>query len=199
MINFILPENVGSSVNLEDAIAQSQTLFYNNTLVQKHTNIIYSRDVIFFYVDRTAHFMSHNQFNPYYIQSLPVAMAGFERLNDTSVQIPDEITIKKDTFALRSIVISLINDNIDVATHKIIIGSATLVKMVVSDRTGFMPYTIVYNPLNMRETVGLNSNKISPITIPAEDDPLVATKMTATIEKQGVIYMYQKQSSADAE
>ena len=139
MINFIIPENIDVSVNLEDAINQSQTLFYNNTLIQKHTNIIYSRDVIFFHVDRRAHYISHEQFKPFNLRTLPIAMAGFERLNDTSVQVPSDITIKEETYTLRSVVMSLINETSDVKEHRLIIGSATLVKMIPSEKNGFIP------------------------------------------------------------
>ena len=77
-------------VNLNDAVNQVQTFIEGNMLVNRVTNVISSRQVLFFYVDRRAHVMNvgMRHFN---LNNLPKSVAGLERTNTKEVEVPATI------------------------------------------------------------------------------------------------------------
>ena len=77
-------------VNLNDAVNQVQTFIEGNMLVNRVTNVISSRQVLFFYVDRRAHVMNvgMRHFN---LNNLPKSVAGLERTNEKPVEVPPVI------------------------------------------------------------------------------------------------------------
>jgi hypothetical protein len=74
-------------VHLNDAVNQVQTFIEGNMLVNRVTNVISSRQVLFFYVDRRAHIMNvgMRHFN---LNNLPKSVAGLERTNEQEVTVP---------------------------------------------------------------------------------------------------------------
>lgn len=90
-------------VNLKDAVNQVQTFIEGNMLVNRVTNVISSRQVLFFYVDRRAHVMNigMRHFN---LNNLPKSIAGLERTNKKEVTVPETIDINNVTFNLCSAV-----------------------------------------------------------------------------------------------
>ena len=83
------PMGLGA-VNLNDAVNQVQTFIEGNMLVNRVTNVISSRQVLFFYVDRRAHVMNvgMRHFN---LNNLPKSVAGLERSNEKPVEVPPTI------------------------------------------------------------------------------------------------------------
>ena len=79
-------------VNLNDAVNQVQTFIEGNMLVNRVTNVISSRQVLFFYVDRRAHVMNvgMRHFN---LNNLPKSVAGLERTNEKPVNVPPLSTV----------------------------------------------------------------------------------------------------------
>ena len=77
-------------INLNDAVNQVQTFIEGNMLVNRVTNVISSRQVLFFYVDRRAHVMNvgMRHFN---LNNLPKSVAGLERTNEKQVDVPPTI------------------------------------------------------------------------------------------------------------
>ena len=92
-------------VNLQNAVNQVQTFIEGNMLVNRATNVISSRQVLFFYVDRRAHVMNvgMRHFN---LNNLPKSVAGLERTNEKEVTVPPMLTIGSNNtqFHLRSAV-----------------------------------------------------------------------------------------------
>lgn len=92
-------------VNLQNAVNQVQTFIEGNMLVNRVTNVISSRQVLFFYVDRRAHVMNvgMRHFN---LNNLPKSVAGLERTNEKEVDVPPTITLGTGNteFHLRSAV-----------------------------------------------------------------------------------------------
>jgi hypothetical protein len=79
-----------ANINLNDAVNQVQTFIEGNMLVNRVTNVISSRQVLFFYVDRRAHVMNvgMRHFN---LNNLPKSVAGLERTNEKPVTVPATI------------------------------------------------------------------------------------------------------------
>jgi hypothetical protein len=90
-------------INLEDAVDQVQTFIEGNVLVNRATNLLYSREVLFFYVDRRAHIMNLGM-NVFNMEQLPKAVSGFERINTANVYAPCTMEVGGDKFFLRSVV-----------------------------------------------------------------------------------------------
>jgi hypothetical protein len=90
-------------INLEDAVNQVQTFIEGNVLVNRATNLLYSREVLFFYVDRRAHIMNLGM-NVFNLDQLPKAVAGFERINTQTVNAPCVINVGGNAFNLRTVI-----------------------------------------------------------------------------------------------
>ena len=127
MINLRLPVNLtdNSPVNLDDALSQSQFFLEGNHVVPKHTDLIYSRGLLIFYVDRRANVMRVHGHHPFNFGQLPQALSGFERLNERQVNFSTQIPIRGDQYNLRSIVLNEVNKNIP--NQNIVVGSSTAV------------------------------------------------------------------------
>lgn len=203
MINLKLPYNVNdmTPVELQDALEQTQLLLENGVVVPKHTSLIYSRDVLFFYVDRRANIIYNNQQYPSFVfNKIPTAAAGFERLNQRPVNFDPIIRIRNDEYRLRSVVVSEVNDLAN--ERDLVIGSSALF-MIHQDFTQnifqdeffiYDPYSVVkptvinntiqkYNPIEMIGGVGLSDNELGFMDI---------------ARTRGIVFMYQlvKDSSA---
>lgn len=86
-----------------------QTIWINEkkTIVPKEQSIIFSNEVLIFYVNRRIQRVQIKSFaNPLTFSQLPLAMSSFEKLNNYPVNVPDRITLRsaEDTYLLRSVV-----------------------------------------------------------------------------------------------
>jgi hypothetical protein len=136
MINLRLPLNLqdNSPVQLDNALAQQQFFLEGNHVVPKHTDLIYSRGVLIFYVDRRASVVRVANHAPFNLGKFPQALAGFERLNDRQVDYSPVITIRGDQYNLRSVVVSEVNKN--VSNQNIVVGSSTAVMIHADPMNG---------------------------------------------------------------
>ena len=104
------PQPVTTNTKLSDCLTQPQTFIEGNTLVSRISQVVYSREVLIFYIDRRAHLLQFGQ--PFNISRLPSAIAGFEKINTTKIDFECSMKIKsspqstEDTFCLRSVVIA---------------------------------------------------------------------------------------------
>jgi hypothetical protein len=124
MINLKLPytPNDNSPVSLKDSLEQTQLLLENGVVVPKHTSLIYSRGVLFFYIDRRANIILNPQGHPSFaFNKLPTAVAGFDRINTRQVDFDYKFNIRNDEYRLRSVVLSELNKN--TPNDNIVIGS----------------------------------------------------------------------------
>ena len=128
-------------VALSSALIQPQTFIENNVLVQRISDVVYSREVLIFYVDRRSHLLQFG--SPFNISKLPTAIAGFERISTYEVEIECSITIRpqnpdNDKFCLRSVVVAEISDPIPNSTDPrgIVIGSSAFIFDYLPDANG---------------------------------------------------------------
>ena len=120
-------------VALSSCLTQPQTFIEGNMLVQRISDVVYSREVLMFYVDRRAHLLQYG--SPFNISRLPTAIAGFERINKFPIEIECSITVRPnaptpDTFCLRSVVIAEVDTNNQPQNNdprSIVIGSSAFI------------------------------------------------------------------------
>jgi len=112
-------------VKLSKCLSQPQTFIEGNTLVQRVSDVIYSREVLIFYVDRRANLLQYG--TPFNLSRLPTAVAGFERINDYAVDIECSLTIRDtDKFCLRSVVVAETKKQVEPEDpSRLVVGSST--------------------------------------------------------------------------
>ena len=75
-------------VRLRDALQQSQLFFENGSLVMKNTQVIDTREILTFFVDRRQHNLNLGHYKDVTkMVALPSAISGFERVNTRRVDI----------------------------------------------------------------------------------------------------------------
>ncbi len=185
-------------VRLEDGLEQAQWFMEDGNIVPKNQSIIYSRDVIIFYVPRRAHSLSIEAMTgPYNFNRLPAAISGFERINPNPVQFDNRIDIHGQTFDLRSVVMAEVNPSLP----DFIIGSSAAVIAPTNLKTGVAtPKYFHYDP--RRAAVGVTADGKSykrdkPITLldPFMSSPGKAESFKEMATTRGTIWIYAAQDS----
>ena len=171
MINLRLPLNLqdNSPVQLDNALAQQQFFLEGNHVVPKHTDLIYSRGVLIFYVDRRASMVRVHNHAPFNLGRLPQALAGFERMNDREVDYSPVISIRGDQYNLRSVVISEVNKNIP--NQNVVVGSSTAVMIHADPMNGragneyfhYDPYGVVEFHQSAGAAAGFHNKPVTQI------------------------------------
>lgn len=178
------------AINLKDALHQSQLFFENGTLLMKNTQVIDSRGVIVFFVDRRKHTIDVNQYiDPIAMVALPKAISGFERVNQSPINVEarigfvDEIstTTKGATFDLKSVVLAKVQ-NVSTADENqdLFIGSTTVVN--------YKGKNVVYDPMGAKSMQMPQGD--SPMTVETGD--IMATDGVTT---RGIIFIYKKDTT----
>lgn len=153
MINLRLPPSISDNtpISLQDALEQHQYFLENGTMVPRHTSIIYSRGVLFFFVDRRANVIRFNDTQPFNVSRLPTAISGFERLNDRQVLYEPDIMIRGDKYTLRSVVLAEINRN--APESNIVVGSSAIFMLHVDGKKYFQNEYFQYDPLGVTDSI----------------------------------------------
>ena len=76
-------------------------------MIPKEQSIIYSKEVLIFYVNRRIQRIQIRTFsNPLTFSQLPLTMSSFERLNAYPINVPDRMTLgrSEEIYHLRSVV-----------------------------------------------------------------------------------------------
>jgi hypothetical protein len=205
MLNIRFPppsvNNQNMPVRLLDSLEQGHWYFENNTLVPKSQNILYSRDVIFFYANRRYFHNDPMLFTqPFTFSSLPLTTSGYENLNDRRVHFEMSVDVRNDTFELRSIVcvertkIGNGRDEVNLITGT----SAIIVKPPNLEEGNVGTAYLLYNPMisaNQDIDNGRPFN-VPPITALPFDVPVDAAERERTetfyekASRTGTIFVY---------
>lgn len=206
MINLRLAPNINNNnavVNLSDALQQDQVLVENGMIVSKQTSLLFSNDVLFFYVDRRANSIRLEELKPYNIGKMPVSISGFERLNDQEVEFKEELNIRSDLYKLRSVVLSEVNEiSQNTKDQNIVVGSSAVV--IAQGNEYETPDYLYYNPLGVVKGFEQNGGAVrnDPITL-IPMGPQVGGYEEASFlnmaKKRGIIFMYQLVKAEDKE
>lgn len=157
MINLQIPPYLtddSEPIDLKSAANQTVWINENKTIVPKEQSIIYSKEVLIFYINRRIQRVNIKTFsNPLTFSQLPLtSMNSFDRVNKYPVTVPDTISIRGSTdeqFQLRSVVAvtetSIVQGGNE--TH-LITGSTGLIASPRNPTKGiFEPSYYLYDPL----------------------------------------------------
>lgn len=198
MINLRLPPSMSDDtpVSLSDALEQHQYFIENGVMVPRHTSLIYSRGVLFFFVDRRANTIRLNDIQPFNVARLPISISGFERLNDREVDYQTEIKIRGDRYQLRSVVLAEVNRNMP--EKNLVVGSSAIIMVHPDIENGrYQADYIQYDPMSVLDTVvnpatGFQSERAPVTTIPGfPDESRPGESFVEKARQRGIIFMYQ--------
>jgi hypothetical protein len=209
IINLRLPINVRGevTVNLIEALEQPDMYVENKMIVTKLKTIIYSRDILVFYVNRKSQSLNHSRLvAPYNFTLLPTTYSGFETINAVNVAFAPIIPIGDDNFQLRSAVLlektTILNRNpTDITPADLIIGASAGIVIPRDFMTSRLEDTyLIYDPLYAAATHQLDSglvvNDSAPITVVDRDTPIGNVGGIESFESRcrtrGTIYIYAK-------
>jgi hypothetical protein len=147
----IPPVTVGAEP--KDLRTTSQTVWINEnkTIIPKEQSIIYSKEVLIFYVNRRIQRIQIRTFtNPLPFSQLPLTMSSFERLNAYPITVPPAITLGRteETYQLRSVVaVTQTEIRQGDKTTNIITGTTGLIMSHRDfDRSIYEPKYYLYDP-----------------------------------------------------
>jgi len=201
MINMRIPPKLADStpIELKTAMSQIQLFIEGGQIVPRSTQLIWSRGILIFYVDRRATSITlNNQLEMFSMNQLPAPIAGFEKLNDREVKFEKTMNLRstsaKDSFNLRSIVFSEVSKNADGTVSNIVVGSSSLVCKL--DAAGMEEGWVCYDPyaplLNKSKAMGSTAPIVRDVVTWLEFDD-AANKNSSVKhlgEKYGTIFIY---------
>lgn len=177
MITMRIPMSLnqkGEPIELESALSQEQLYIHHRQLTVKQQQILYSRELLVFYVHRRYQsFNTARLTNPYSISYLPMTMGQHERLQETIVSVPPTLEIPRESvggsngqkFDLASVVCVEVEDvqgECNAAKpeacrekngSKIIVSCSSLIRNIghqVLDDDSDAGFGYYYNPLNLK-------------------------------------------------
>lgn len=220
MINICIPpynENAGNSdnvapqekIDIRNATQQTIWINENKTIVPKEQSIIYSKEVLIFYVNRRVQTVQIKTFsNPLAFSQLPMTMSSFEKLNPYPVGVPPRLRIGKsgENYDLRSVV-AVTETEIAQGekSAKIITGCTGLIMSHRNPGTGdFTSKYYLYDPfaasLPIQHPSGSGYLLNKPISLlppyfpEIEESGYTNASWFQRAETNGTIYIYAKDS-----
>ncbi len=194
---------LSKSIDLNTALNNTQQFIEGNIIVNRSISVLYSREIVVFFVDRRAVRLTVAGMN---VLRLPATVAGFERVNTVPINWDKSIVINGDNFNFSSAVCVETQEKLnadysgdgDVGVHYAI-GSYAVTRK--KDTTIYYEY----NPTKLfkNTTSGVFSGSAdmaaASATITGTYSPRtggVFTQQTETdikdkLSKQGVIYIFQ--------
>ncbi len=202
MINFRLPSSItdDSPRDLNEALEQHQFFLENGTLVPRHTSLIYSRGVLFFFVDRRANVIKFNDMQPFSISRMPLTVSGFERINDQIVNFETSFEIRGDVYQLRSVVLAELNRNMP--EKNVVVGSSAIFMIHPNQQTVSTEF-FKYDPISVADayldTATQTFKNRKPVSIlhgMANVGP-IGSSFIEMAQTRGIVFMYQNTKNTE--
>jgi hypothetical protein len=126
--------------NLLSTLTQTNKFLEGNSIVDRHTQVMYSREVIIFYIDRRSH--AYNISNTITnMARLPTSVAGFERINKELInteekdaggikyyEVEPQLTIGSSEYYLTSAIVAVTGSDKDIEKgSELVIGSEAII------------------------------------------------------------------------
>jgi len=199
MINMRLPPTLGSvtgdsstPIKLTDALQQYQFFIEGGQIIPRSTNLIWSRGVLVFYVDRRATTITINdQLNHFSMSRLPTPIAGFEKINQREIEVPEffpDVSGNSDVYQLRSVVFSEVNADTTGNVSNTVIGSSTLLRKPGNGGSSYLCYD-PYGPIGVLPNTP-EKDKPTPISQVFQTDEDKACSFKYLASFRGTVFIY---------
>ncbi len=182
---------------LSAALSQTNQFLEGNAVVNRHTSVMFSREVLVFYVDRRSYVYTTGT-TLTNLARLPTSIAGFERINDIALTWEQDIPIggvdangkrldpNGDVFEFCSAVIADVNSTVDPSVGgNYVVGSSAIVRNPQrGTEAGFDYYH--YTP-----STCISRNSTMPI-IPIDENDMPSGELgwKSLVTQRGVILVY---------
>jgi hypothetical protein len=170
------------ALSLSDALDQRQLYIHRRQMTVKSQQIMYSRELLVFYVHRRFQTMNLARLSrPYQMAHLPITMSQYERLHGAPVNFNYTFNIGNQTFNLKSVVAVETAPN----DPNLIISCSALIRMDNNGVNGCLHYS----PLDLS---GTDPTKISPLKYIPINSPLNSNteSMYAKASTRGTLFIY---------
>jgi hypothetical protein len=181
--------------NLTDALTQQQIFIHHRQLTAKTQDIMYSRDLLVFYIHRRyQHINIAKVIRPYDVQVLPVTMSQNEKIHTAPVNFSRDMTVGSQEFRLKS-VIALVTGQQNFA-----ISSCAMI-ILEDAQNSFGNSGLIYEPLELvsHQVDAQNSNKsglIYPLTeIPIDGNNDNIESIMSVGKTKGTLFIYTTKDS----
>lgn len=198
MITMRIPMSLGMKsepIDINSALNQEQLYIHHRQLTVKQQQILYSRELLIFYIHRRYQsFNTSKLTNPYTISYLPITMNQFEKLQDAVVSFTETIFIPStdkvnQTFNLKSVVCvetkDIVNDRDcdKEIKNQLIVSCSALIRPDDSKKMpgDSLPYAYKYNPLELKSS----GNNVKAMDFIGIDE------FTVTVQTKGTIFIFQ--------
>ena len=117
MVNVQIPHhsldgnNDDISIPLAVGLQTPHWYLENGIVIPKQNSIVYSREVIFFYVNRRYQSVGSMYNSAFQFSKIPVAISGFHKINTVSIDLKQAMKIHQHVYILRSVVCATIDEN----------------------------------------------------------------------------------------
>jgi hypothetical protein len=169
-----------TSLALNDALEQRQLYIHRRQITVKTQQIMYSRDLLIFYIHRRFQTVNLARLTrPYQMAILPITMSAYERLHKAQVNFNFNMVVGTQNFCLSSVVAVETAPSDD----NLIISCAALIRRPDKQEC------LVYSPLDL---TGDNPDKIEPLRFMPINTPLYsnAPSMYKKASTQGTLFVY---------
>jgi hypothetical protein len=182
---------------LSAALSQTNQFLEGNTVVNRLTNVMYSREIIVFYVDRRAYVYSTGN-TLTNLARLPTSIAGFERIHNQPIVEEQRITVGSKDFDLASAVVcqTMVDPSVGpaavgapAAPSEFVIGSETIIigAAGAAGAANINPInSVLYAPANAPKA---QDNKVFPVIVDGD--------RTRRLTQNGIIFIYQDRTFDD--
>lgn len=183
----LLDKTKAQSLSLNDALEQRQLYIHRRQITVKTQQIMYSRDLLVFYVHRRFQTVNLARLTrPYQMAILPITMSQYERLHGAQVNFELMMPVGTQSFALRSVVAVETAPN----DENLIISCCALIRRPNSQDA------LEYSPLDLS---GDNPDKIEPLKFMPINTPLYsnAPSMYKKASTRGTLFVYVCEQTAN--
>jgi hypothetical protein len=183
MITMRIPlmDKIGAQpLSLKDSLEQRQLYIHRRQITVKTQQIMYSRDLLIFYIHRRFQTVNLARLTrPYQMAILPITMSQYERLHRAQVNFSFDMDVGTQLFTLSSVVAVETAPN----DQNLIISCSALIR--VPDRNA----ALEYSPLDLMSE---NPDKIEPLKYLLLNTPLhgVSPSMYKKASVQGTLFVY---------
>ena len=172
------------TASLTETLTQTQKFIEGNLYVERATTVMYSREVLVFFIDRRSSTYTLNT-TPFNVLRMPSSVAGFEAVTTNPIDVPGYLLLSDGSqFVLRSAVVAETKAGLDQTNTNLthVIGSSALVDTQLGATTignawsKYAPHNAVRSGFAFEQT------------------QLTGQDATELIKTNGVILIYQNTS-----
>lgn len=176
----LLDKTKTQSLSLSDALEQRQLYIHRRQITVKTQQIMYSRDLLIFYIHRRFQTVNLARLTrPYQMAILPITMSAYERLHGAQVNFDFSMPVGSQLFALRSVVAVETAPNND----NLIISCSAIIRMPNGSDA------LEYSPLDLsgEDPKSIQPLKFMPVNTPLYRDTPSMYKKAST---RGTLFIY---------